>query len=102
MKKKALQHKHTVTIGRSHGIHAEPTTFGIKLASFYCEFKRNLERLDSAKKEISICAISGPVGTFNTIDPSVEEYVANALNLQVEKVSTPKFNKTKARLKVFF
>ena len=75
-------------IGRSHGIHAEPITFGIKLASFYCEFKRNLNRMKSAKDEISICAISGPVGTYNSIDPSVEKYVANKLGLKHESVST--------------
>ena len=63
-------------IGRSHGIHAEPITFGLKMKSFYFEFKRNLKRLENAKKEISICAISGPVGTYNTINPSVEKYVA--------------------------
>ena len=88
LKEKAHLHKQTVIIGRSHGIHAEPITFGIKLASFYCEFRRNLERLISAKREVSICSISGPVGTFNSIDPSVEEFVAKAMDLQVEKVST--------------
>ena len=75
-------------IGRSHGIHAEPITFGLKLRSFYFEFKRNLKRLELAKDEISICAISGPVGTYNTIDPSVEEYVAKKLNLVTENIST--------------
>ena len=69
-------------IGRSHGMHAEPITFGIKLASFYCEFKRSLERLKLAKKEISICAISGPVGTFNSIDPSIEKFVAYKMGLE--------------------
>ena len=75
-------------IGRSHGIHAEPITFGIKLASFYCEFRRNLERLKLAKEEISICSISGPMGTFTSIDPSIEKFVANKMDLKVEKVST--------------
>jgi adenylosuccinate lyase len=75
-------------IGRSHGIHAEPITFGLKMASFYFEFKRNLKRLEFALKDISICAISGPVGTFNTIDPSVEQYVAKKLNLRTEDIST--------------
>ncbi len=88
LRNKAIQHKHTVMIGRSHGIHAEPITFGIKLASFYCEFKRSLERLKLAKKEISICSISGPVGTFNSIDPSIEKFVADKMGLYVEKVST--------------
>ena len=72
LKEKAFQYKDTVMIGRSHGIHAEPITFGIKLASFYSEFKRNLQRLKNAKDEISICSISGPVGTYNSIDPSIE------------------------------
>ena len=88
IKAKAKKYKHTPMIGRSHGIHAEPITFGIKLASFYCEFKRNLERIDHAKKEISICSISGPVGTYNSIDPSVEKFVAKKLGLNIEKVST--------------
>ena len=76
LKKKSIQYKKTIMIGRSHGIHAEPITFGLKLASFYFEFLRNLKRLELAKKEISICAISGPVGTCNSIDPSVEKFVA--------------------------
>ena len=88
LKKQSLLHKNTLMIGRSHGVHAEPITFGIKLASYYCEFKRHLERLKIAKKEISICAISGPVGTFNSIDPSIEEYVAKKMDLLAEKVST--------------
>ena len=75
-------------IGRSHGIHAEPITFGLKLSSFYFEFKRNLERLDQAINEISVCAISGPVGTFNSIDPRVQDYVAKKLKLNSEDVST--------------
>tara|TARA_B100002051_G_C16577348_1_gene555792 strand:- start:53 stop:937 length:885 start_codon:yes stop_codon:yes gene_type:complete len=75
-------------IGRSHGIHAEPITFGLKMASFYYEFSRNLNRLDNAIDEISICAISGPVGTYNSIDPSVEKYVASKLNFKCEDIST--------------
>ena len=88
IKDRALEHKHTVMIGRSHGIHAEPISFGLKLASFYAEFKRNLKRLNKAKKEISICAISGPVGNYNSIDPSIEEYVAEKMNLTPETIST--------------
>ena len=88
IKERAHEHKNTIMIGRSHGIHAEPITFGIKLASYYCEFKRHLSRLKNAKKEISICSISGPVGTYNSIDPSVEKYVASKLNLNTEKIST--------------
>ena len=88
LKKKSKVHKNTIMIGRSHGIHAEPITFGLKMASFYFEFKRNLKRLEFALKDISICAISGPVGTFNTIDPSVEQYVAKKLNLRTEDIST--------------
>ena len=88
LKNKAYLHKNTLMIGRSHGIHAEPITFGLKLASFYCEFKRNLERLIKAKEEISICSISGPVGTYNSIDPSIEEYVAKKMNLISETVAT--------------
>ena len=88
LKKKSYQHKYTYMIGRSHGIHAEPITFGLKLASFYSEFKRNLKRLINAKEEISVCAISGTVGTYNSIDSSIEEYVANKLNLKSETIST--------------
>ena len=88
IKKQANKHKFTVCIGRSHGIHAEPITFGLKLASFYNEFKRNLKRLELAIDEISICSISGPVGTYNTIDPRVEKYVAKKLKLKTENVST--------------
>ena len=88
IKNRALEHKHTVMIGRSHGVHAEPISFGLKLASFYAEFKRNLKRLNKAKKEISICAISGPVGHYNSIDPSIEEYVAEKMNLTPETIST--------------
>ena len=82
------KYKNTKMIGRSHGIHAEPITFGLKLASFYFEFKRNIKRLDQAIDEISVCAISGPVGTFNSIDPRIEIYVAKKLKLKSEDIST--------------
>jgi adenylosuccinate lyase len=88
LRRRAFEHKDTLTIGRSHGIHAEPTTFGLKLASFYAEFARCRQRLELAKIEISTCAISGAVGTFANIDPSVEEYVAKKLDLVPEPVST--------------
>jgi adenylosuccinate lyase len=88
LKKRAFEHKHTPTIGRSHGIHAEPTTFGKKLAEAYAEFARNRARLVAARAEIATCAISGAVGTFANIDPAVEEYVAEKLHLSVEPVST--------------
>ncbi len=88
LRKQSLKYKNTLMIGRSHGIHAEPITFGLKLSSFYFEFKRNLKRLNLAIEEISICAISGPVGTFNSIDPSVEKFVASKLKLNVEDIST--------------
>ena len=88
LKSKSLKYKETIMIGRSHGIHAEPITFGLKLGSFYNEFKRNLKRLDLAIDEISICSISGPVGTYDSIDPKVEKYVAKKLKLKCEDVST--------------
>jgi adenylosuccinate lyase len=88
LKRRALEHKNTVCIGRSHGIHAEPTTFGLKLAQAYAEFQRGRERLVMARKEISTCAISGAVGTFANIDPRVEEYVAEKMGLTPEPVST--------------
>jgi len=88
IKKQAVKHKHTLCIGRSHGIHAEPTTFGLKLLTFYEEFSRNYDRLDSAIKEISTCAISGAVGTFANVDPRIEKFVANKLKLKVEPIST--------------
>ncbi|WP_323013666.1 adenylosuccinate lyase [Devosia sp.] len=88
LKKRALEHKHTITIGRSHGIHAEPTTFGVKLAEAYAEFTRNRARLVAARDEIATCAISGAIGTFANIDPAVEEYVAEKLGLAIEPVST--------------
>ena len=88
LKKRAMEHKMTATIGRSHGIHAEPTTFGLKLAQAYAEFDRCRDRLIAARKEIATCAISGAVGTFANIDPSVEAHVADAMGLEVEPVST--------------
>ena len=88
LKQRAMEHKETVCVGRSHGIHAEPTTFGIKLATFYAEFERCKARLEVAKEEISVCAISGAVGTFANIDPSVEAYVAEQMSLKIEPVST--------------
>ena len=88
IKRQALKHKFTLCIGRSHGIHAEPTTFGLKMLTFHQEFLRNKKRLESSIKEISTCAISGAVGTFANIDPKVENYVAKKLGLQVEPIST--------------
>jgi adenylosuccinate lyase len=88
LKKRAFEHKYTPTIARSHGVHAEPTTFGLKLAGHYAEFSRNRYRLVAARKEIATCAISGAVGTFANIDPRVEEYVAKKLGLDPEPVST--------------
>ena len=88
LKRRAFEHKDTVTIGRSHGIHAEPTTFGVKLALAYAEFERCRARLVAAREEIATCAISGAVGTFANIDPRVEEHVAKALALKPEPVST--------------
>ena len=88
IKRRAFEHKYTPTIGRSHGIHAEPTTFGKKLAEAYAEFTRCRKRLVNAREEIATCAISGAVGTFANIDPVVEEYVAQQMGLSVEPVST--------------
>jgi adenylosuccinate lyase len=88
LKARAFEHKDTLTIGRSHGIHAEPTTFGVKLASAYAEFTRGRERLVAARREVATCAISGAVGTFANIDPAVEAYVAGKLGLVAEPVST--------------
>ena len=88
LKKQAKKYKSTPCIGRSHGIHAEPITFGLKLASFYEEFKRNRKRLTDAINEVSTCAISGAVGTFANINPNVEKHVAKKLNLKVEPIST--------------
>ena len=88
LKRRAFEHKNTPTIGRSHGIHAEPTTFGVKLAYAYAEFARARERLIRARTEVATCAISGAVGTFAQVDPRVEEHVARAMGLAVEPVST--------------
>ena len=88
LKKQANKHKFTLCIGRSHGIHAEPITFGLKLANFYEEFKRNRKRLIQAIIEISTCSISGAVGTFANIDPRIEKYVAKKLKLKIEPISS--------------
>jgi adenylosuccinate lyase len=88
LKRRALEHKMTVAMGRSHGIHAEPVTMGLKFAGFYAEFQRNRKRLEAAREDIATCAISGAVGTFANIDPFVETYVAEQLGLHVEPVST--------------
>lgn len=88
IRRRAEEHKYTACIGRSHGIHAEPTTFGVKLAGHYAEFARCRRRLVTAREEIATCAISGPVGTFATVDPAVEAHVAAKLGLQPETVST--------------
>ena len=88
IKKQAIKHKFTLCIGRSHGIHAEPITFGLKMLSYYQEFVRNKKRLINSINEISTCAISGAVGTFANIDPRVEKYVAKKLNLNIEPIST--------------
>ena len=87
LKRQAKKYKMTPCIGRSHGIHAEPITFGLKLASFYEEFKRNKKRLKDAIEDISTCAISGAVGTFANIDPKIEVYVAKKLKLKPEPIS---------------
>ena len=88
IKHQALKHKYTMCIGRSHGIHAEPITFGLKMLTFYQEFLRNRKRLENSIQEISTCAISGAVGTFANINPRVEQYVAKKLKLKVEPIST--------------
>ena len=88
LKKRAFEFKHSATIGRSHGIHAEPTTFGLKLAGYYAEFTRARARLCAAREEIRVCAISGAVGTFANIDPRVEAHVATKMGLAIEPVST--------------
>jgi adenylosuccinate lyase len=88
LKRRAFEHKHTPTIGRSHGIHAEPTTFGLKLAYAYAEFARGRKRLVAARAEVATCAISGAVGTFAQVDPRIEAHVAKAMGLKVEPVST--------------
>ena len=88
LKRRAIEHKNDICIGRSHGIHAEPTTFGLKIAQAYAEFDRCRMRLERARKEIATCAISGAVGTFANIDPTVEAHVANAMGLEIEPIST--------------
>ena len=88
LKKRAIEHKLTPTVGRSHGIHAEPTTFGLKLAQAYAEFARARERLLRARAEVATCALSGAVGTFANVDPRVEAYVAGKLGLTPEPIST--------------
>ena len=88
LKRRAFEHKDTVRIGRSHGIHAEPTTMGLTFARFYAEMDRNLNRLKKARKEVATGAISGAVGTFANIDPEVEEHVCKAMGLEVEPIST--------------
>jgi len=88
LKERAFEHKYTICVGRSHGIHAEPTTFGLKLAYAYAEFSRAGQRLERARQEVATCALSGAVGTFATIDPRVERHVAQALGLKVEPIST--------------
>ena len=88
LKRRAIEHKNDICIGRSHGIHAEPTTFGLKMAQAYAEFDRCRIRLEGARKEIATCAISGAVGTFANIDPSVQTHVAEAMGLEIEPIST--------------
>ncbi len=88
LKKRAYEHRHTPTVGRSHAVHAEPTTFGLKLAGHYAEFARNRKRLETARAEIAVCAISGAVGTFANVDPRVEAHVAEKMGLSVETIST--------------
>jgi adenylosuccinate lyase len=88
LRRRAYEHKDTICIGRSHGVHAEPTTFGLKLAGFYAEFARNRRRLEQARGEVATCAISGAVGTFANVDPRVEEQVAARLGLTPEPIST--------------
>ena len=88
LERRAREHKDTVCIGRSHGVHAEPTTFGLKLAGFHAEFQRNRRRLEAARREVATCKLSGAVGTFANIDPRVEAHVAERLGLEPEPVST--------------
>jgi adenylosuccinate lyase len=88
LKRRACEHKYTPTVGRSHGIHAEPTTFGLKLAGHYAEFARNRARLAVARREVATCKISGAVGTFANVDPAVEAHVAEKLGLEPEPIST--------------
>ena len=88
LRRRAFEHKQTLCVGRSHGVHAEPTSFGLKLAGHYAEFSRAADRLKAARREIATCAISGPVGTFASVDPAVEAHVAEAMGLTPEPVST--------------
>ncbi len=88
LKRRAYEFKDVPCIGRTHGMHAEPMTFGVKLARFYAEFKRNLIRMEAAKQEISVCSISGPVGTFSSIQPYVQDYVANSMGLETDVISS--------------
>ena len=88
LKRRAFEHKTTICIGRSHGVHAEPTTFGLKLALAYAETRRNIERMRHARREVAVGAISGPVGTYSGIGPGIEEYVCRQLGLKPEAVST--------------
>ena len=88
LRRRAFEHRFTPTVGRTHGVHAEPTTFGLKLAGHWAEFSRNRDRLLAARFEIATCAISGPIGTFGSVDPRVEAYVAEKLGLRPEPVST--------------
>jgi adenylosuccinate lyase len=88
LKKRAFEHKHTLCIGRSHGIHAEPTTFGLKLANAHAEFSRARKRLEAARRDVATCALSGAVGTFANVDPRIEAHVARAMGLAVEPIST--------------
>jgi adenylosuccinate lyase len=88
LKKRAFEHKHTLCIGRSHGIHAEPTTFGLKLAYAHAEFSRARKRLEAARRDVATCALSGAVGTFANVDPRIEAHVARAMGLAVEPIST--------------
>jgi adenylosuccinate lyase len=88
LKKRAEEHKETLCIGRSHGIHAEPTTFGLKLSGHYAAFKRARKRLEAAKEEVSVCTVSGAVGTYATVNPQVEDYIAKRMNLKPETVAT--------------
>ena len=88
LKRRAFEHKRTLCVGRSHGVHAEPTSFGLKLAGHYAEFSRAADRLKAVRREIATCAISGPVGTFASVDPAVEAHVAESMGLTPEPVST--------------
>lgn len=88
LRKKAIEYKDVICIGRTHGMHAEPTTFGFKLLGFYSEFSRNVERMERAKEEVSVCAISGAVGNFANVSPFIEEYVSKKMGLSIEPVST--------------